>query len=700
MIKPTIPDRREFIFTTVLFVLALSFHAWGASIGWNNKNLPGCEFRQTQTALSAYFIQADQNFSLAYPTPVLGKPWSIPMEFPLYQWTVVKVAEVSGWDLTQSGRAVTLFCFYLTLPALYLIFCRLGLPTPRALLLLCLVLTCPLYIFYARSFLIETMAWMFGSWFLVGYVNGVERKSVGWIGVAMLGGIGAGLVKVTTFIALLMPAFVWTLWWFVQDWKIHDSKERGRGLLRRVLICAVTVLPSFILTWWWVHYSDAFKSLSPTGSFLQSESMSAYNFGTGVRFASSVWDQHWVVLFRELVFWPILLLVGGLALFVGKRWWRLIILLVFFFFAVQAVFPILYAWHEYYYVPIAMLLTSAIGLVLCGLLESRWPRWLVAAVIVGVLSGQGTLYFLHHYDEQKMFSLGGSDLTKALRTVTEPSDVVIIAGDDWSSMIPYYSQRRALMIRRNLETSWDIILPAYDQLNDEKVAALVLFREQRNNQALLKLTIERFRLDPRPAFVWQEATVYLRKETWELDQQLLADVSGVVPLGGKLKRVSDQKGVEVDMSQWSSRHLKLFSLLTTKPWKFFSTFGISSTNYKGGVYLWSHPVTRLWFHAPKEARKVSLSLKYIEDAYSEEVPPADRTDGVLIEVWRHEANRHPELVRRRKIDPTNNVDDRGDTHLEFDFSGAGDGDLEISILPGERDNYARDWVLLEDVSIE
>jgi hypothetical protein len=43
------------------------------------------EFRQTQTALSALFMQPGLEGLLNYETPVLGAPWSIPFEFPLFQ---------------------------------------------------------------------------------------------------------------------------------------------------------------------------------------------------------------------------------------------------------------------------------------------------------------------------------------------------------------------------------------------------------------------------------------------------------------------------------------------------------------------------------------------------------------------------------------------------------------------------------------
>ena len=105
------PSSREAWLALAVFAACLGFHFRGALVGWQSRNLPGVEYRQAQTAISAFYINQEDNFSLAYPTPVLGKPWSIPLEFPLYQWTVVSVSRVTGLSLTKAGRAVSLACF-------------------------------------------------------------------------------------------------------------------------------------------------------------------------------------------------------------------------------------------------------------------------------------------------------------------------------------------------------------------------------------------------------------------------------------------------------------------------------------------------------------------------------------------------------------------------------------------------------------
>ena len=104
--SPTRPIETWLI--VALFAVALGFNGWAVSAGWKHANLPGHEFRQAQTAVSAYFIQQEHNFSLAYPTPVLGKPWSVPFEFPLYQSIVAGIAAASGLDLDAVGRFVSM----------------------------------------------------------------------------------------------------------------------------------------------------------------------------------------------------------------------------------------------------------------------------------------------------------------------------------------------------------------------------------------------------------------------------------------------------------------------------------------------------------------------------------------------------------------------------------------------------------------
>jgi hypothetical protein len=67
------------------------------------------DFRQSQTALTAYWLDREPH-GLAYITPVLGYPWSVPFEYPVYQWIVVLLMKV-GVPLVVGGRIVSFAAF-------------------------------------------------------------------------------------------------------------------------------------------------------------------------------------------------------------------------------------------------------------------------------------------------------------------------------------------------------------------------------------------------------------------------------------------------------------------------------------------------------------------------------------------------------------------------------------------------------------
>jgi hypothetical protein len=43
-----------------------------------------------------------------YITPILGKPWAIPLELPFYQWIVARWRDFTGMGLDQSGKLVSI----------------------------------------------------------------------------------------------------------------------------------------------------------------------------------------------------------------------------------------------------------------------------------------------------------------------------------------------------------------------------------------------------------------------------------------------------------------------------------------------------------------------------------------------------------------------------------------------------------------
>ena len=683
------PQRHEFL---VLFIAAAFFHFWGATVAWDSLNLPGGEFRQAQTAISTYYIQQENNFSLAYPTPVLGKPWSIPMEFPLYQWTVAAVSTVSGRSLTEIGRVISLSCFYLTLPAVFLLLGRLGLARSPRWVVLGLILTCPLYIYYSRAFLIETMALMFSAWFLLAFLFAVERRSWNWVLFANLMGLGAGLVKVTTFILFLLPASGWAL--------LYLWRTRLHLIAATIWIVAATLGP-FAATLWWIRFADSIKQLNPSAQFLRSSNLSDFNFGTVAdRFSAETLLQHWQHLTQDVVWLPVLVFGLCLACTVSRRWWRQILWCVGCYIAILALFPTLYARHEYYIVANAIFLLAALGIALGGLLESRLPRWVTILILSGVYLAQMQFYLRGYYPGQSRHSPGGSGLTAALRQVTAPGEVLVVAGDDWSSITPFFAERRALMIRNGLQDQTAYLQLAFAALAGEKVGAVVLQGALRENNQLRDHLITAFGLDRRAVFTWREAVVFMPVENRihairKLQQTTFNDVNlatdALLPAQGILS------GEWWLLDDLSAVQRQPFSAMEPQPTGFYSSFGPQLAWRDGIPWFNAHPTTHLRFHLSAGSHRLRMRVAVAESAYRGNFTLSEpATDGVEIRL----TARLGGVLYQRLLEPYSVITDRGELVIDIPFRLIGTTDVDLFFGPGAQGRDTRDWISLGRLIIE
>ena len=698
-------SRGDTFTAAAIFLVALGFHAWGATRGWHQANLSGNnaadEFRQTQTAVSALFIQRDHDFSLAYPTPVLGKPWSVPLEFPLYQWAVVGLSNATAMPLIQAGRMVSLMCFYLGLPALYLLLARPGLSPSRRLLVLAFVLSCPLYIYYAQTFLIETMAWMFGLWFLLGFLHAVERRPGLWWLLAAVGGTGTALVKITTFLFFLLPAAALVAWLL---WRERPARSGGswsswrsiglQGLAALVLPCVATL--------WWTRYTDMIKAKSVAGNFLNSWHQHGYIFGIGRRFSRELWSQHLTNLFQDIAPLPVLV-VALIALLATRRRWQLAIVLVACFFAVQEIFPILYAWHKYYFVANAVALMVAIGLAVDGLFSSRLPRLAAWAVVAALLGLQAWTFGRIHYPILTDISTSDNTAARLLHCATRPDDVLVIAGADWAALVPFYSERRALMIRSEVQADMGFVEKAFASQAGAGVAALMLQGDQCLNQPLLDLAIRHFHLDPRMVFKSTGQHVYLNPQRRE---QAMAAFESYPPTPGidlapesqlDPARYNDR---EILWDRLPSRPQEYFAAMTPRPWKVYAKFGIGQLDFRGRTMFGASADTKLWFKVEPGHREVFVECAMFPEAYTDRIPAGDRSDGVEFVLSEFRADGTVRQLATLYLNPAQLPADRNLHRLEFAGEIAAGADILLETRPGPHGSYARDWALLGTVTIK
>jgi len=207
-----------------LGILALIFNVWAVFVGFHHSLYDRHGFRQTQTALNVESMLHGDGF-LHYDTPVFGPPWALPFEFPLYQGVVAQVVRLLGTPLEATGRTVSIVFFYLCFFPLSSILRWLRFRSIQIVSVLAIFALGPLYIFYSRTFMMESTA-LFLS---LMYADQMFRLTVAgkpWqyrhmIGAAVLG-VLAGMVKVTTLAPFLVLGAALAAW---QLWKLHRSEE-------------------------------------------------------------------------------------------------------------------------------------------------------------------------------------------------------------------------------------------------------------------------------------------------------------------------------------------------------------------------------------------------------------------------------------------------------------------------------------------
>ncbi len=648
-------DRLDRMFIVAVFVAALVTNFYLVTYNWSAGFLIGHEFRQAQTAMIAEYIDQQNNFSLRYQTPIFGKPWQAPLEFPLYQWAVVAVSRATGWPHPESARAVGVASLYLALPALYLLLGRAGLKPVRRLLPLALVLATPVYIFYSRSFLMDVTTMMFSAWFLACFVEAMKTRRLGWLVAASLTGTAAGLIKSLVFFVWLFPAFLFGAWCLWQDFR---EKRGGRAMVETMVWGVGAVVAPAVAVTWWVRFTDAIKEENPSTVFMTSKNLTEGNFGMyelGARVSRETW--HWLLeCWSQAIAQPWVigvLVLGGAAMLRGERW--RVLGAAGLFLAAQMMFPYAYAYQDYYFIAAAVFVVCAFGFVVNGCFGLRAPRVLRWVLVLLPFAPMYHAYAQYYFEMQRLRSYGGTGLTHALRDYMPKGSVVIVAGTDWSAIIPYYSKLRALMIRHGLESNFDYLQQAFERLEDEHVSALVLVGEQRQNDALRELATTRFDLEGAPTFSHTSADVYV--SNLYRDIVVARAKHEIRPEGISTVADPDRPPTHMERPRRVTRGMAetMFEMVHPAPVQLRLQFGFDLWWVHDLVTVAAHPDADLWIPAPANAKEVEWHFGIRPDAYERQ----DRTNGVEFIIDIEAADGTERRAYHRVLDPATRAEDGG-----------------------------------------
>lgn len=447
---------------TILFLLALVIHLGFMAVGWTRPVLDRHPFRQAQTALGARTILEGSSL-FAHELPVFGKPWPVPLEFPLYQAVVAAVARVTPLAIDQAGRLVSVVAFYLLLPILYVGLQIIEPDRAKRLLMLAFVLVSPLYLFWSRTVLIESTALLFATAFAVFSIRAFDRRT--WAIAAIAAGILAALVKATTLVVALVPVMVYAIF-----------KRRPLA----IVLIAIPIAAGQL----WSRYANGIRVRNPLAEELTSlEHLQPWIYGTiRQRFSIVEWHGMFVRSLPTvagetlLLDWlPLAFVLAAVGLTWSTRYRIPALVMLAAFFAGPLVFLNLYFVHDYYFYAngIYGVLFCALG-VLALAEKIRRPILLPALVMTMML-----ITYLQDYYYSQSIGVDVPPATAAVRRLTRPEDVIVIYGEGWSPAFPYYAERRALMDPDDRPPGDPRLMQAIRNLKGDRIGAVVVSGDAR-----------------------------------------------------------------------------------------------------------------------------------------------------------------------------------------------------------------------------
>jgi len=429
-------------------------------LSWKTPLLDQHAFRQTQTALSVQWMAHGRPL-LAYETPIVGFPWTIPFEFPLFQWSALLLHRL-GVDLDNAGRVASWLYFIAGLPIAAFTMRKWGADRQFTLIFLALWTFSPLYAYWSRSYMIESCATFFGLLFLAGLSNYLQLATqkapvklvVLALGLATAAAVVAGLVKVTTFFSFGLAGGGLTLW---SMWTILRERKRLWETLAVGVGPAFMVGASLVATAMWVRHIDAAKAQAPIAALMTSVELRSWNFGWEQIFKPITWTK---VIFGRAPLdavgsrFPLLLALVLVTMLPKAR--PYVICGFSLYLAPFFAFTNLHFVHNYYQYANAFFLIFAVAGSVWALgadapnlagasrnLSSRAIVPLMLILVIGDLSAFQSRFL------PALWPSPAKDRTLELaawiKGAVPPDDVVFIFGRDWSAELPYYAERRAVM---------------------------------------------------------------------------------------------------------------------------------------------------------------------------------------------------------------------------------------------------------------
>jgi len=446
--------------TLLIFLAALCFsYSLYITIKYANQALlDNYSFRQTQTALTAYWLMKD-GFSLAYETPVAGPPWSIPFEFPIYQYIVALVSQLTKCSLDATGRVVSFIFLTLCLIPARAIIKNLNLSNSVFYIFAALLFSSPLYLYWGRTFMIETAAIFFSIAAIKYFIDVVQAKNSFKYALLFLIFITLGILqKATTGLPVLaILALVYLLLSLkeLSSNKAEQEVSTGIFLVNKFMLALLYFGVPLAIGIIWTFYTDQVKTLNGLGVNLTSSALTGWNWGSvSQRLSSGLYgDVIWKRIFERNLSGLFGLAILLIALFSNaKSSLKLIIITSGLMGLVPLfLFTNLHIVHNYYQTGNLIFLIFAVAVSVGHILNNYFDKKSILFVLTLIMVASNYFWFADEYlavVKTKFNKENSRDyaISEILKREIPEGKYFVAFGNDWNSSFAYMAERKSFTV--------------------------------------------------------------------------------------------------------------------------------------------------------------------------------------------------------------------------------------------------------------
>ena len=445
-------NKNTFYFSllAITFIFFISFNI----VALNDPILVQHGFRQTHNALvSYYFIQ--NGFSFAYEIPNWGEPWSVPHEFPIYQWIVAQFSTVFDMPLTFTGRLVSLIYGLLVAIPVFNILKILKINQEAIYICFILIFSAPVFIYWSGTFMIETSALFYSICFIYYAIKIIlgNRDSLSLILLGFFLTL-ALLQKITTaFPALVVVSIIFLIYLLKDKRFIKEYKFTIKLAISFFIPCIIFLA--------WFLFSDEVKKLNPTMNILTFENSINWYFGPlQLRISDSLWLSN---VFERNIIPSSGIFIGFISFLFfliknkNTKLKNIILVSLAFFLVPFLIHTKVHNVHKYYqvanFIYWSIIYGVSIHFFLREYLKVNTKKILLLIFILFISNYAFYLhkYFFHIKSQIQEHNNRTLLLGEYIQSTTDSDAPIIIFGYNGSSVLTFYSQRKALSVRNDSE---------------------------------------------------------------------------------------------------------------------------------------------------------------------------------------------------------------------------------------------------------